>query len=75
MGKSGYEKGAERTLSLYDSDKDLTLAEQKKIKYSSDPEKTRQEIWDNKGKWKKTKKLLKAGFYGDKQNKKKYGGE
>jgi len=54
----------------YDSDKDLTKAEQKKIEYSRNPSKAREKIWDKKGLWKKTKKLVKSGWYGDKQKKK-----
>lgn len=53
----------------YDSDKDLTKKEQEKINYSRDPKKTREDIWETKGTWKKTKKMLKSGFYGDKKSK------
>jgi len=69
MGKSGYEKGAARLGSNYNSDKDLTKKEQNKIKYSKDPSSAREKIWESKGNWKKTKKLLKSGWYGDKQDK------
>lgn len=56
----------------YDSDKDLTDAERSKIRNSSNPSKTREKTWEKKGVWDKTKKMLKSGWYGDKQKKKKY---
>lgn len=55
----------------YDSDSDLTEKERKKIKYSSNPDKVRKELWEKKGAWDKTKKMMKTGWYGDKRRKKK----
>ena len=52
----------------YDSDKDLTLAEQKKIRNSKNQDRIREETWDTKDFWKKTKKFLKKGVYGDMQD-------
>ena len=53
----------------YNSDDDLTKEERKRIKYSANPDKTRKEIWKNKGFFEKTKKMLKGMAYGDKTKK------
>jgi len=55
----------------YDSDKDLTLREQKAIKNSKNSGLTREQIWELKGNWKKLKKGMKSAYYGDKRAKKK----
>jgi hypothetical protein len=55
----------------YDSDEDLTAEDRKKIKESLRPDKTRDKLWEKKGVWDKTKKLLKSKWYGDKQAKNK----
>lgn len=70
-----FSRSKEMFKKLYDSDKDLTLAEQKKIKKSRRPSKTRDDIWEEKGTWKKTKKMMKGAFYGDKRAKKKVYGK
>lgn len=54
---------------LYDSDEDLTDKERKEIAESRNPQKTREEIWEEKGTWDKTKKMLKGAWYGDKRKK------
>lgn len=53
----------------YDSDKDLTAEERKKIRYSENPKKTRKKIWEERGLWDKTKKMVKSAYYGDKRDK------
>lgn len=53
----------------YDSDKDLTSEERKKIQYSENPKKTRKKIWEERNIWDKTKKMLKSAYYGDKRDK------
>lgn len=54
----------------YDSDEDLTSEERETIKNSPIPSKTRNELWDKKDIWSKTKKLMKSSWYGDKRSKK-----
>ena len=56
-------------MSAYDSDEDLNKQEREKIEYSSDPDKTRKQIWKKKGTWDRTKRMLKDAVYGDKRNK------
>lgn len=52
----------------YDSDKDLSDDERKKIARSRNPRKERKKIWEKKGAWDKTKKMMKSAWYGDKQD-------
>ena len=67
MGNKKVKKIAD-SMWKYDSDEDLSEKERRKIKESQRPDKTREDIWEEKGTWDKTKKLIKSGWYGDKRN-------
>lgn len=52
----------------YDSDKDLTPEERKRIRMSANPDAVRKNIWDNKDTGSKLMKMVQSGWSGDKRN-------